>query len=133
MKVAIGTNDKTNMHDEHVGDSEYFAVYEISPASYELVEYRKNTSPEEKTHGDPKKAAAIVDIVKGTDVLVGRAMGPNFIRIRDKSPYLPVIVRGKYRTVEEAARTLMENYEIVKAALERKRAGETGGKPIIIE
>jgi len=133
MKVAIGTHDRENMHDEHVGDSSYFAIYEVSPESYELLEYRENTSPEERMHGDPNKAKAIMNIVEGTDVLVGRAMGPNFIRIRDNSPYLPVIVRGKYRTIEDALHAIMENYGMIRDALERKRNGEKGGKPVIIE
>ena len=133
MKVAIGTNDKKEMHDEHVGDSTYFAIYELRPDSFELMEYRENTSPEERMHGDPNKAKAIMQIVKGADVLVGRAMGPNFVRIRDESPYLPVIVRGKYRTIEDALSALMENYGLLESELERKRSGEKGGKPVIIE
>ncbi len=133
MKVAIGTNDRKNLHDEHVGDSLYFAIYELTRDSAQLIEYRENTSPEERTHGDPNKAKAIMGIVKGTDVLVGRAMGPNFVRIRDESPYLPVIVRGKYRTIEDALSALMENYDLIESELNRKRSGEKGGKPVIIE
>ena len=133
MKVAIGTHDKENMHDDHVGDSRYFAIYDVEPDSWELIEYRENISPEESMHGDPDKARAIMEIVKGADVLVGRAMGPNFVRIRDESPYLPVIVRVRYRSVEDALRAIQEHYDLIMEALERKRSGEKGGKPIIIE
>ena len=133
MKVAIGTHDKKNMHDEHVGDSAYFAIYELRPDGWEFLEYRENTSPEERMHGDPRKAKAIMEIVKGADVLVGRAMGPNFVRIRDESPYLPVIVRGEHRSIEDALNALRERYSMIEEALNRKRAGEKGGKPIIIE
>ena len=133
MKVAIGTHDRKSMHDDHVGDSRYFAIYDVRPDSWELIEYRENNSPEESMHGDPNKARAIIEIVKGADVLVGRAMGPNFVRIRDESPYLPVIVRGKYRSVEDALRAIQEHYDAIMDALERKRSGEKGGKPIIIE
>ena len=133
MKVAIGTNDRENMHDEHVGDSLYFAIYELSSDSSEFIEYRENTSPEERMHGDPNKARAIMNIVKGTDVLVGRAMGPNFVKIRDESPYLPVIVRGRYRTIEDALSALADNYDLIESELNRKRSGEKGGKPVIIE
>ncbi len=132
MIAAIGTHDKKNMHNDHVGDSAYFAIYEISDSNYRLLEYRKNGSPEEETHGDPKKAAAIMKIIKGCDILVGRAMGPNFIRIRDNSPYLPVIVRNEM-SVEGAASQLVKNYERVNAALEAKRAGTYDRKPVIIE
>ena len=133
MKVSIGTNDRKNLHDEHVGDSRYFAVYELSSDSANLIEYRENTSPEERMHGDPNKAKAIMEIIRGTDVLVGRAMGPNFVKIRDESPYLPVIVRGKYRAIEDALSALMENYGRIESELDRKRSGEKGGKPVIIE
>ncbi len=133
MKVAIGTNDRKNMHDDHVGDSSYFAIYDVGPDGWELVEYRDNTSPEERMHGDPNKAKAIMNIVRGTDVLVGRAMGPNFVKIRDSSPYLPVIVRGRYRSIDDALGAIRENYDMIKDALEMKRKGEKGGKPIIIE
>ncbi len=133
VKVAIGTHDKKNMHDDHVGDSRYFAIYELEKGSWSFLEYRENNSPEERTHGDPRKAEAIMKIIEGCDVLVGRAMGPNFVKIRDESPYLPVIVRGKHRSIEDALKAINENYEAIKEALKRKRAGEKGGKPLIIE
>ncbi len=132
MIAAIGTHDRKNMHNDHVGDSRYFAIYQIDEGSYRLLEYRENSSPEEKMHGDPKKAGAIMRIIEGCDILVGRAMGPNFIRIRDNSPYLPVIVRNE-TSVEGAASQLVRNYARVKGALDAKRAGTYDRKPVIIE
>lgn len=130
--VAIGTHDRKSMHSDHVGDSEYFAVYEVGPDGYRLLEYRSNTSPEERMHGDPNKAKAIMEIVKGCDVLVGRAMGPNFVRIRDNSPYLPVIVRNR-ETVEEAVGTLAENYERLDSLVAARKDGTWDKKPVIFE
>ncbi len=130
--AAIGTHDRKSMHSDHVGDSKYFAVYEVGSDGYRLLEYRENTSPEERMHGDPNKAMSIMKIVKGCDVLVGRAMGPNFVRIRDNSPYLPVIVRNR-ETVEEAVETLAENYERLNNLVTAKKDGTWDKKPVIFE
>jgi len=128
--VAMGTDDKKSLTKEHFGDAEYFAIYEVDADGWKLIEYRENRSPEEKMHGDPKKAGSIMQQMKGCDILLGHAMGPNFIRMRDESPFLPVISRK--RDIEEALSLLLDRYDFITSAFEAKRNGNSDKKPVIL-
>jgi len=128
--VAMGTDDKKSLTEEHFGDAEYFAIYEVDADGWKLIEYRENRSPEEKMHGDPKKAGSIMQQMKGCDILLGHAMGPNFIRMRDESPFLPVISRK--RDIEEALSLLLDRYDFITSVFEAKRNGNSDKKPVIL-
>ncbi len=128
--VAMGTDDKKSLTDEHFGDARYFAIYRIDADGWELLEYRENRSPEEEMHGDPRKAGSIMQQMKGCDVLLGHAMGPNFIRMRDESPFIPVISRKK--DMEESLSLLMDRLDSVVSAVEAKKAGTWDKTPIIL-
>lgn len=128
--VALGTDDKESLTSEHFGDARYFAIYRVDASGWSLIEYRDNISPEERMHGDPKKARSIMQQLKGCDVLLGHAMGPNFLRMRDESPFLPVISRT--RDIEGALSLLVDNFDSIVKALEAKRGGNPAKKPIIL-
>lgn len=129
--VAMGTDDRKSLTENHFGDSKYFAIYKVDNKGWELLEYRKNRSPEERMHGDPLKAGSIMEQLKGVDVLLAHAMGPNFIRIRDKSPFLPIISRE--RDMERALSLLKERLDYVSSAIEAKRNEKWDKQPIILK
>ena len=129
--VAMGTDDKKTLTEEHFGDARYFAIYRIDENGWQLVEYKQNRSPEEKMHGDPKKAGSIMQQMKGCDILLGHAMGPNFVRMRDESPFLPIISRK--RDMEEALSLLRDNLDFVTSLIEAKKGGNWDKKPIILK
>ncbi len=129
--VAMGTDDKKTLTEEHFGDARYFAIYRIDENGWQLVEYKQNRSPEEKMHGDPKKAGSIMQQMKGCDILLGHAMGPNFVRMRDESPFLPIISRK--RDMEEALSLLRDNLDFVTSVIEAKKGGNWDKKPIILK
>jgi len=129
--VAMGTDDRKSLTEEHFGDSKYFAIYKVDNNGWELLEYRENRSPEERIHGDPRKASSIVEQLKGVDILLAHAMGPNFVRMRDNSPFLPIISRQ--RDIERALSLLKERYDYVSSVIEAKRNGKWDRQPIILK
>ncbi len=130
LVVALGTDDRKSLTAEHFGDARYFAIYEVDESGWRLLEYRDNVSPEERMHGDPNKAKSIMKQMRGCDILLGHTMGPNFVRMRDESPYLPVISRK--RDIEEALSLMRDNYERISSILSAKQAGTWDKKPVVL-
>lgn len=95
--IAIGTDDhKTIKSNDHVGQSVYFQIFEYSEGNLVLKETRENfkyKEDETRTHGDPGKAKATASVLTGVDVLVGKIMGPNIVRL--KNQFVCAIIREK--------------------------------------
>lgn len=94
---AIGTDDhKTIKSNDHVGQSLYFQIFEYSEGKMALKETRENPKfkeDETKLHGDPGKAKATASVLSGVDVLIGKIMGPNIVRL--KNQFVCAIIREK--------------------------------------
>jgi len=124
--VAVGTVDGKKLSRSHFGDSPYFAVYRVSRDGWKLLELRPNKASqvEEEKHGDPRKFRAVARQLDGIDVAAAWAMGPNYVRMRDESPIVPYVFRGEARRsllVEDGLRELVENFDELCRAVERKR------------
>ena len=88
MKVAFGMKDEKELFDGHYGDSEFFAIYEITPVGeVKFIEKRENKAKEmeEKEHGDVEKFRAVMSQLQDIDLLAAYRMGPNFLRIRENT------------------------------------------------
>jgi predicted Fe-Mo cluster-binding NifX family protein len=97
---------------DHAGQAKYFDVYRFSDGKAEFLERRDNSKykgDEAMKHGDPKKAQATLEALKGLDVLVAKMYGPNLPRLLKK--LLCVVVRTQ--KVSEAVKIVKENVEIV--------------------
>ncbi len=123
MKVAVSTQDGITLTPDHFGEGEEFLIFEVRKDGYQLLERRKNTSPEEEKHGSKEKAKGIVSILWDVPVLLGYQFGPNIMRI--KNIFLPVVSRE--RRIEKALKLLLENYDLVDKELSGER-----GKVIIL-
>jgi predicted Fe-Mo cluster-binding NifX family protein len=120
LSIALGTDDGTNLNDDHVGMAKYFHVYKFSQEKEELVEKRENVKlkgDESMKHGDPQKAKATSSVLQGVDVLVGKRFGPNLPRLVKK--FVCVIVRTD--TLENAINIIRQNMEKIIA---EKNKGE---------
>jgi predicted Fe-Mo cluster-binding NifX family protein len=120
MLIAFGTDDGTNLNEDHVGMARYFLVYKFSEEEEEFVEKRENVKfkgDESMKHGDPEKAKATSSVLQDVDVLVGRRFGPNLPRLVKK--FVCVIVRTD--TVKNAMRITSQNMEKIIA---EKNKGE---------
>ncbi len=114
--VAIGLRNDNELTDMHFGDSVYFDIYELTNNSINELKKIKNAKIEERMHGDPKKANAIGNLLKGSDVLVAFRMGPNILRMKKK--FVPVIVNTK--NIEKVKETLIENYYEILTEISRE-------------
>ncbi len=120
LLIAFGTDDGTNLNDDHVGMADYFQVYKFFEEKEEFVEKRENVKfkgDESLQHGDPQKAKTTSSVLQGVDVLVGRRFGPNLPRLVKK--FVCVIVRTD--TLENAVRIIHQNMEKITA---EKNEGE---------
>ena len=118
--IAFGTDDGTNLNEDHVGMAKYFHVYRFLETKEELVEKRENVKlkgDESMKHGDPEKAKATSSVLQGIDVLVGKRFGPNLPRLVKR--FVCVIVRTD--TLENAVRIIRQNMEKITA---EKNKGE---------
>jgi len=121
---AVGTDDDiTIKSDDHVGMSKYFQIWKylngemVFQGKRENVKYKED---ETRIHGDPGKAKATSSVLKGVDVLVGKIMGPNIVRLRDK--FVPVVIREP--KIEKVIEIIKENInEIVEEYNKEDRSG----------
>jgi len=118
--VAFSTDDEENFNDDHFGMAKYFHIYKFSDGREEFVETRKNVKYEEDEslkHGDPGKAKATSSAVGNADVIIGKKMGPNIVRLLKR--YVCIVT--KTNTIADAIQLVHENMEKI---IEEKNKGE---------
>jgi len=118
LLIAFSTNDGENMIKDHAGQARFFDVYRFSEGKAEFLERRDNSKykgDEAMKHGDPKKAQATLEALKGLDVLVAKTYGPNLPRLLKK--LLCVVVRTQ--KISDAVKILKKNVEIVFEAYQK--------------
>ncbi len=125
LVVAIGADDeKIIKQDDHVGESKYYLIYRYSEGDLIFKEKRENVrykEDETRIHGDPGKAKAVSSVLKGVDVIVGKIIGPNIVRM--KKTFVPVIIREpeikkSLEIIKENINEIVEEYE--KSGEERR-------------
>lgn len=127
MLIALGTHDAITLHDQHMGESKRFLIYEVDERGTRRLEIRENVPYEEDPshpHGDPGKAQVIAQVLAGVDVLAARHFGPNIKRMLRKR----VCVRVRVDTVDEAIALLSDNLPLL---LESQRQGPNR-KPVLL-
>jgi predicted Fe-Mo cluster-binding NifX family protein len=119
IKLACATDDRINFTKEHFGEAKTYLIYEMNLENGELkfLEERKNTSSEEETHGDPKKAKEISDLLNDIQVLVAFAMGPNVVRMRKR--FVPIISR--ILKIQDALEKIKPIKEEIKKEIEKPK------------
>ena len=126
MRVVIGSDDGEVIIPDHMGEAKDFYIFDFSEDGRSvLVEKRENTSPDEtdeKEHGSPKKLKLASAIFSDCDVVLGRRGSPNFVNMRDKTRFQPVVTRidSISGTMQELGRSFSDTYALV----ERRRHGE---------
>ncbi len=120
--VAIGTDGGEMVKsDNHVGMSKYFRIWEYSNGELAFREERENAKykeDESKVHGDPGKAKATTSVLDDIDLLVGKMIGPNITRLKEK--FVCAVVREP--TIEQTITLIKENInEIVEEKNKKER------------
>jgi len=124
LVFAIGTDDnKIIKQDDHVGMSKYYSIWKYSNGNLIFKEKRENIKYQEdetRIHGDPEKAKAVSSVLKGVDVIVGKIIGPNIVRMKVK--FVPVIIREPL--IKKATEIIKENInEIIEEYNKKERMG----------
>jgi predicted Fe-Mo cluster-binding NifX family protein len=119
---AIGTDDgKTIKSDDHIGSSKYYFIYEYDNDGVLFIEKRDNPKYKEdetRVHGDPGKAQKVASVLRNVDVIVGKILGPNVVRLKQK--FVPVVIREA--NIEKAINIIKENInEIIDEKNKKER------------
>ena len=82
----MGTDDGIEFSNEHFGSATQYLIYEIDLQAKQLnyLSTIENQTPEEKEHGDPKKAKSVKELLSDMSILVAKRMGKNIIRMKKK-------------------------------------------------
>lgn len=124
IRVCVGSNDTSTIAASHMGDAQYFCVYDVFADGQEpvLVEERPNTTGEGTRHADREKMQGVLDIVGDADVLLARRKSPNFRAIARTTAYQPVVVSTD--AIGDALRLVQERFADIEAYVTRRRGGE---------
>ena len=122
LRVVVGC-DEGKVPRKHLGDCLEFCIYDVyEDGSYQLIETKPNTLPEEKQHADPAKMQQALKELAGCEVMVSGLLSPNFIRMRDTKPVQPVVIQ--FPEIEDVMRILHENFDHIYSLVEARRQGE---------
>ncbi len=123
---ACASDNGKDFIDRHFGESRYYFIYKIDESGIYFIKRIPNTSVEEKTHADSRKARSVSAILKseGVRVVVSRRFGPNIKRI--KAHFEPVII--KEGNVEDGLRKVFDTLGQLKKKVSEKGTTETNGR-----
>ncbi len=110
LLVAFSTDDGRKFNNDHFGMAKTFLIFKFSNGTERLVGEIKNVKYQEDEtfkHGDPGKAQSVASVLKDVDVVVGRRMGPNIVRLLEKY----VCVVAKTEAIHDAVRLIHANME----------------------
>ena len=122
IRLCIGSNDGNNVAKTHMGDTEYFYIYDIfENFETQFIEKRANTS-KDMEHAKAEKMKGILKIIKDADVLVARQKSPNFVKIAKNKKYQPVVV--KTESIPDVLMTLHKSFDEIYELTTRRKSGE---------
>ena len=117
VRIALGSNDGENIVPSHMGIARDFYIYDLfENGNLNFIEKRKNTSPEtEDKHGLPEKMKVCMKIFKDADIIIGRKMSPNFVKIAANTKFQPVVMEIDRisEIMKEVVKSFGEIYDLV--------------------
>ncbi len=119
IRIACATDDGKTLTGEHFGSAKVYMIYELDPEAETIkyIEKIENVTPEEKEHGDPKKARSVSEIIGDSHVLLCCAMGKNLARMRKN--YCPVI--SSEADIQKALYLLTGKIGILSLEIEKEK------------
>jgi predicted Fe-Mo cluster-binding NifX family protein len=123
IRLCIGSNDGENVAKVHMGDTEYFYIYDLfENLEHMFVEKRINTA-KNMGHAKTEKMKGVIKIIEDSDVLVARKKSPNFIKIANRTKYQPVVVKAE--NISDVLMILHESFQEIYKYITRRKNGET--------
>ena len=122
IRLCIGSNDGNNIAKTHMGDTEYFYIYDIFENSEQLfIEKRVNTSIN-MGHVKVEKMKGVLKIIKDSDVLIAQQKSPNFVKIAKQTKYQPVVI--KIEKIPDVLITLCKSFDEIYELTTKRKNGE---------
>ena len=123
IRIALGSNDEKRIVPGHMGMAEYFYIYDLfEDGKSNFVEKRENTSPnEEGKHGIAEKMKACTEIFKDADVIIGRRISPNFIKMAAKTKFQPVVI--EIDEISEIMKEVVKYFDEIYNLVEQRGKG----------
>ena len=122
IRVCIGSNDGDNIAKTHMGDTDYFHIYDlVENSGSKFVEKRVNTA-KDMGHAQSNKMKEIIMLVKDAEVFVAQQKSPNFIKIASKTKYQPVVV--KVEKISDILVILDKTFQEIYDYVTRRKNGE---------
>ena len=111
ITAAFASDNKKDLSKEHFGEAKEFFIYEISASSMKFAKSIINISPEEKMHGDPKKAKGVSSLLKPHDVqvVVNKAFGKNINRMKKQF----VCIISKTDDIDESIKNIQLDFNTI--------------------
>lgn len=123
IRIALGSDDGENVVANHMGTAKKFYIYGLfEDGNFVLVEARENTSPDEEGHGLIEKLKVVMNIFKDADVVLSRMASPNFVNMRNKTKFQPVVI--KIDSISDSIKELSKYFEKIYSLVERRKNGE---------
>ena len=124
LKIVIGTNDGENISPGHMGEAEHFYIYDLfDEGNFNLVGNRENTSPDiDGKHGILEKMKAVMAIINDSDVIIGRKISPNFLKISANTRIQPVVVKSD--SLSLIIDTVMKSFDRIYDLVKRRKADD---------
>jgi hypothetical protein len=122
MRICIGSQDGETIATTHMGDTEHFYLYDLTPAGATFVAQRDNVA-QAMSHAGSDKMQAILALVSDADILVAQQKSPNFIKIAEQTKYQPVVVNVS--DIQAILAMLQDEFEEIYAYVKRRKNGET--------
>jgi predicted Fe-Mo cluster-binding NifX family protein len=122
IRIAIGSNDEKNIAKSHLGDTEFFYIYDITDdKEYKFIKKCPNSA---KTiqHAKLNKMEQILETLQDVDMLISFQLSPNFKKIAANTKFQPVVIKGK--SFEEILSILIDNKEQLNRYVEKRKNGE---------
>jgi predicted Fe-Mo cluster-binding NifX family protein len=128
IKLACGTDNKTEFTNGHFGSSKYFLIYEFDLETKDLKFLKRieNCTQEEEKHGDIKKAKSVSELLKNVFVLVAFRYGPNIIRIKKRFVPKFVHIISREKNIEKTLNKVKLYSNKIKSEIEKEKGIDKG-------
>jgi len=122
IRICIGSNDKDSIARSHLGDTEYFFVFDIfENDEIKTVDVRINDA-KELDHSASNKMKEILNIIKDVEILVAWQKSPNFLNIAKKTKYQPVVVKAE--KINDVLNILQNSFAGLKELADKRKEGD---------
>jgi len=132
IRIGLGSNDGRTIVKDHMGQAKDFYVFDLSEkGDYRQVDKRSNTSPEEEKHGLDEKRVSVMDILKDCQVFVGGRMSPNFVKVRDRTKFQPMV--SKIYDIDAFMKAVAKDFDRIYDLVDERRRGKRPKEIPVIE